>query len=129
MFQNKKPAVWTEIHSQTDNGQKRSFYFSEKGALKITRHTDKGEQIVLMVPGVAIEDLAAIFPCELVNKLQEAHNAAKEDFSKAKVADKEARKLERQKANEIDKAERSMQALVDQASLIAKRLEDLKRSA
>ena len=130
MFQKPKtPAVWTEVHSQENNGQRRSFYFSDKGALKITRHTDRGEQIVTMLPGVALEDLAAIFPCELVEKLLAMHVAAQDTFGENKAKAKEVAKLERQKANEINKAERSMQALVDQASLIAKRLEDLKRPA
>ena len=82
-----------------------------------------------MMPGVVIEDLAAIFPCELVNKLQEAHNAAREDFSKAKVADKEARKLERQKQAAVDKTERTIQAAAEQMQMALRRLEDLKRTA
>lgn len=95
---NKKPANWTEVHSVvSSSGVKRSFYFSDKGALKITRHTDKGEQIVLMTAGVALEDLKEIMPeSELVQSLYAMHQDNKASFADAKLQSQAQAKVARQ---------------------------------
>lgn len=109
-MQQKQQANWTEVHYEiSTSGIKRSFYFSDKGAIKVTRHTDKGEQIVLMIPGIVLDDLREIMPCELVDKLYALHQAAKEEFNK----NKEQSKIAKQVAAKVNKALSVVQASKD----------------
>lgn len=106
----KPKAQWTLVEDHVSNsGVKRSFYFSDGGAFKITRHTDKGEQQVLMIPGASLRDLAEIVPEGIFPRLVEALDACKEDIAKTK----EARKIQAQAARQAEKALKHVQATRD----------------
>lgn len=109
MFQKPK-AQWTEVESLvSNNGVKRSFYLSDGGAFKITRHTDKGEQQVLMGPGSSLADLCEIIPESIFNRLNEALESVKDDIAKTK----ETRKVASQVARQAEKAVKHVQATKD----------------
>lgn len=122
--ENRPKAVWTLIHEVTVNGMKRSFYFSDGGAVKITRHTDKGEVPVLIMPCANLEDLSLLSP--EFGRVYEAFQSVADDIQKSKLAKKETIKIEKQRQAEISKVERTMQAATDALLMATKRLEDLK---
>ena len=120
---NKPKAVWTHVQDVLDADQKRSIYFSDGGAVKITRHTPKGEQLVTMFPGNCLEDLIKVAPA--FEQVLTAFNSIADDIAKVKEMRKEATALERQKQKELDRAVLEVQAAQDKQRLALARIEAL----
>lgn len=100
--QDKPKANWTHVQDITTGEQKRSFYLSDGGAVKITRHTDKGEQQVCILPAATLEDLQAVAPA--FAEVFQAFQSISEDIAKNKETKKAEARLERQKQQEMAKA-------------------------
>lgn len=125
---NKPKAVWTLVQSVETNGMLRSFYFSDGGAVKITRHTDKGEAIVLMMPAVNLEDLACV--SAEFGKVFEAFQTIADEVKANKEKRKEASKLANQEQRVLTRAANSAQAALEALNRIQQQIEDRrKRSA
>lgn len=122
-FDNKPKAVWNEVNSITKGDQKYSFYMSEKGAVKITRHTPQGETRGIILMGADVADLVAV--SEELPRIQQAFQDALPQIQENKAKAKEVTKLERQVEREKLRAANNLTAALEQAKRAQEALEAL----
>lgn len=124
MENNRQPAVWHLLENvQSEDGTMRSVYLSEGGAIKITQHTDRGEQQRAMFPGSSLADVLACV--SVLPKVFEAYKDASQDINAAKQRKKDLARLEREKQREAEKAILSLHALQLEQKKHAERLRKL----
>lgn len=124
MSENNKPkAVWTHVEDTTKGDQRFSFYMSEKGAIKLTRHTPAGEVMVFCVMGPEFENIVKV--SEELPRIQQAFQDALPTIQANKERIKAQTALEREKQKAVTLQVRKIQAAKDAESLAILELERL----
>lgn len=120
---NKPKANWTKIHDVTKGDQAFSFYMSDKGAVKITKHTPQGETRGIILMGTDVADLVAV--ADVLPRIQEAYEASLPQIQENKAKSKEATKLQRQVEREKLRAANNLTAALEAAARAQQQLEAL----
>lgn len=121
--QDKKPTVWTHLQDFTKGDQRYSFFQSEKGAIKLERHTAEGNRMVFCVIGEELQHVAAL--AEEIPAIVQAVESSRDAIQANKARIKEQQRLEREKAKAIDLQVRKVQAAKEQERQALANLEQL----